>query len=44
MNLKIPPEVAAQLEELATRNRRTLSGQATWLIEQAHQQLEQEGA
>jgi len=42
LNIKIPPEVGVQLEALATRNRRNLSGQVCWLIEQAHQQLQQE--
>jgi hypothetical protein len=42
LNVKIPPEVGVQLEALAARNRRNLSGQVCWLIEQAHQQLQQE--
>ena len=42
LNLKVTPETAAQLEQLAARYRRTLSGQAAWLIEEAHQRLQKE--
>ncbi len=44
LNLKVGPEEAQLLEQLASRHCRSMSGEVSWLIRQAAAELQQEGA